>query len=153
MSNRKPAGAPASASATNPAPPTDGLDEHILARYEILQKCGKGAYGHVFKAVDRTTNQVVALKKSFDAFRGSTDAQVRLRGGGKEGRGGALRAAPPFTHTLLPPSERTARSPTCPGCRVSGTMKTLSPCTRCCHPQTSGICTSCLSLWSPTCTT
>jgi mitogen-activated protein kinase 15 len=34
------------------------------------------AYGIVWKAVDRKTNEVVALKKIFDAFRNETDAQV-----------------------------------------------------------------------------
>lgn len=35
------------------------------------------AYGIVWKAVDRRTGQVVAIKKIFDAFRDKTDAQVR----------------------------------------------------------------------------
>jgi mitogen-activated protein kinase 15 len=34
------------------------------------------AYGIVWKAIDRKTNEVVALKKIFDAFRNQTDAQV-----------------------------------------------------------------------------
>jgi mitogen-activated protein kinase 15 len=37
------------------------------------------AYGIVWKAVDKKTNDVVALKKIFDAFRNETDAQVRKR--------------------------------------------------------------------------
>lgn len=36
------------------------------------------AYGIVWKAVDKKTNDVVALKKIFDAFRNETDAQVKL---------------------------------------------------------------------------
>ncbi len=35
------------------------------------------AYGIVWKAVDRKSNEVVALKKIFDAFRNETDAQVK----------------------------------------------------------------------------
>lgn len=35
------------------------------------------AYGIVWKAVDKKTNEVVALKKIFDAFRNETDAQVK----------------------------------------------------------------------------
>ena len=34
------------------------------------------AYGIVWKAIDRRTKEVVALKKIFDAFRNQTDAQV-----------------------------------------------------------------------------
>ena len=35
------------------------------------------AYGIVWKAIDRKTTEVIALKKIFDAFRNETDAQVR----------------------------------------------------------------------------
>lgn len=35
------------------------------------------AYGIVWKAVDRKTGEIVAVKKIFDAFRNRTDAQVR----------------------------------------------------------------------------
>lgn len=38
------------------------------------------AYGIVWKAVDRTTGETVAVKKIFDAFRNRTDAQVCLYG-------------------------------------------------------------------------
>lgn len=34
------------------------------------------AYGIVWRAVDRRTGEVVAIKKIFDAFRNKTDAQV-----------------------------------------------------------------------------
>lgn len=34
------------------------------------------AYGIVWKAVDRRTGEVVAIKKIFDAFKDKTDAQV-----------------------------------------------------------------------------
>ncbi|KAK2195756.1 bifunctional Protein kinase domain/Mitogen-activated protein (MAP) kinase [Babesia duncani] len=57
----------------------DHIDDHILKRFRILQKLGKGAYGIVWKAVDRNTEEVVALKKIFDAFRNSTDAQRTYR--------------------------------------------------------------------------
>lgn len=52
-----------------------------------------GAYGIVWKAVEKRSHNVVALKKCFDAFRNSTDAQrtcgeQRLsEGGGVEGGG------------------------------------------------------------------
>ena len=38
------------------------------------KKIGKGAYGIVWKAVERKTKQVVAVKKVFDAFHNDTDA-------------------------------------------------------------------------------
>jgi len=37
------------------------------------------AYGIVWKAVDKTSGEVVALKKIFDAFRNQTDAQRTYR--------------------------------------------------------------------------
>lgn len=37
------------------------------------------AYGIVWKAVDRRSGQVVALKKCFDAFRNATDSQRTFR--------------------------------------------------------------------------
>ena len=80
------------------------IDKHILKKYEVQQKLGKGvsgtpwcslktgsacfllfrspnvvrlqAYGVVWKAIDRKTREVVALKKIFDAFQNATDAQV-----------------------------------------------------------------------------
>jgi mitogen-activated protein kinase 15 len=53
-----------------------GVDTHILRYYEIQKRLGKGAYGIVWKAVDKRSKEVVALKKIFDAFRNQTDAQV-----------------------------------------------------------------------------
>ncbi len=35
------------------------------------------AYGIVWKAIDKKTHKTIALKKIFDAFQNSTDAQVR----------------------------------------------------------------------------
>ena len=58
---------------------SEEVEQHILERYEVLQKLGKGAYGIVWKAMDKKYKQVVALKKVFDAFRNSTDAQRTYR--------------------------------------------------------------------------
>uniref|UniRef100_A0A7S0VD35 Mitogen-activated protein kinase n=1 Tax=Polytomella parva TaxID=51329 RepID=A0A7S0VD35_9CHLO len=55
------------------------IDKHILKKYDIQQKLGKGAYGVVWKAIDKKTKEVVALKKIFDAFQNATDAQRTFR--------------------------------------------------------------------------
>ncbi|CAH8535520.1 unnamed protein product [Schistosoma turkestanicum] len=55
------------------------LEPHILKRFEIEKRIGKGAYGIVWKAINRKTKEVVALKKNFDAFRNQTDAQRTFR--------------------------------------------------------------------------
>jgi len=58
---------------------SDEVDKPVLRRYEVAQKLGKGAYGIVWKAVDKKTKDVVALKKIFDAFQNATDAQRTYR--------------------------------------------------------------------------
>eukprot|EP00928_Gymnodinium_smaydae_P082075 TRINITY_DN654_c0_g2_i1.p1 TRINITY_DN654_c0_g2~~TRINITY_DN654_c0_g2_i1.p1 ORF type:complete len:510 (+),score=129.97 TRINITY_DN654_c0_g2_i1:127-1656(+) len=55
------------------------IDRHVLRKYEIVQKLGRGAYGIVWKAMDKKTREVVALKKCFDAFQNATDAQRTFR--------------------------------------------------------------------------
>jgi mitogen-activated protein kinase 15 len=34
---------------------SEEIEQHILRKFEIIQKLGKGAYGIVWKAVDRKT--------------------------------------------------------------------------------------------------
>ncbi|EGG16442.1 extracellular response kinase [Cavenderia fasciculata] len=58
---------------------SEDIDKHVLRKYEVLQKLGKGAYGIVWKAIDKKTKDVVALKKIFDAFQNATDAQRTFR--------------------------------------------------------------------------
>ena len=98
---------------------SEEIDAHVLRKYEVGQRVGKGvsgetreaaaeaamtsvsgvarspldaalihhpltvprvqAYGIVWKAVDRATRKTVALKKIFDAFQNSTDAQRTFR--------------------------------------------------------------------------
>mmetsp|Transcript_5544 Transcript_5544/g.4739 ORF Transcript_5544/g.4739 Transcript_5544/m.4739 type:complete len:123 (-) Transcript_5544:752-1120(-) len=58
---------------------SEEIEAHVLKKYEILQKLGKGAYGIVWKAIDRKTREIVALKKNFDAFQNATDAQRTFR--------------------------------------------------------------------------
>lgn len=55
------------------------IDEHILKRFEVKKRLGKGAYGIVWKATDKKTKDIVAIKKIFDAFRNQTDAQRTFR--------------------------------------------------------------------------
>jgi len=58
---------------------SEDIDNHVLRKYEITQKIGRGAYGIVWKAVDKRTRETVALKKIFDAFQNATDAQRTFR--------------------------------------------------------------------------
>ncbi|KAI6214683.1 Mitogen-activated protein kinase [Aphelenchoides besseyi] len=58
---------------------TDDVESHIREKFELHKRLGKGAYGIVWKATDRRTQDIVALKKIFDAFRNQTDAQRTFR--------------------------------------------------------------------------
>lgn len=58
---------------------SEEIESHIHRKYEVQQKLGKGAYGIVWKAIDKKTRDVVAIKKSFDAFQNATDAQRTFR--------------------------------------------------------------------------
>lgn len=58
---------------------SEEVEPHVLERFEIIQKLGKGAYGVVWKARNKKTGQMVALKKVYDAFQNSTDAQRTYR--------------------------------------------------------------------------
>lgn len=51
------------------------IEPHLLSRFKLIKKLGSGAYGHVFRVQDRQDNKIKALKKNFDAFTNSTDAQ------------------------------------------------------------------------------
>jgi mitogen-activated protein kinase 15 len=57
----------------------DEVEQHVLDKYELIQKLGKGAYGIVWKAIDKKSKAVIALKKVFDAFHNATDAQRTYR--------------------------------------------------------------------------
>jgi len=58
---------------------SEDIDNHVLRKYEVGQRVGRGAYGIVWKAIDKKTGKTVALKKIFDAFQNSTDAQRTFR--------------------------------------------------------------------------
>lgn len=57
----------------------EGLDRYLLRRFDVLKLVGKGAYGIVWRVVEKETGRVMALKKCFDAFQNSTDAQRTFR--------------------------------------------------------------------------
>ena len=58
---------------------SEEIEKHVLDKYEILQKMGRGAYGIVWKSKEKSTGRIVALKKVFDAFQNATDAQRTYR--------------------------------------------------------------------------
>ena len=51
----------------------------MLEFYEPKKLLGSGAYGHVWKVTNKNDNKTYALKKIFDAFQHSTDAQRTYR--------------------------------------------------------------------------
>ena len=55
------------------------IEPHILKLYKVDKHLGSGAYGHVWKIHDRDSGEMLALKKIFDAFQNSTDAQRTYR--------------------------------------------------------------------------
>ena len=55
------------------------LDKNVGRKYQVNSKLGKGAYGIVWKATKLASKETVALKKIFDAFQNSTDAQRTWR--------------------------------------------------------------------------
>uniref|UniRef100_UPI00358DFC45 extracellular signal-regulated kinase 2-like isoform X2 n=1 Tax=Myxine glutinosa TaxID=7769 RepID=UPI00358DFC45 len=58
---------------------TSKVDPEILRLYTIRRRIGKGVHCAVWKAVDRWTGDVVAIKKIYNAFRNLTDAQRTFR--------------------------------------------------------------------------
>ncbi len=58
---------------------SEEVESHILKKFTLTKKVGSGAYGHVWKVLDRKSGQTMALKKIFDAFQHSTDAQRTYR--------------------------------------------------------------------------
>jgi len=57
----------------------DNVEPDIIRRFLLHKKIGKGAYGVVYKATDKKTKELVALKKLYGAFRDNTDAQRTFR--------------------------------------------------------------------------
>ena len=57
----------------------DKVEGHIKKRFIFQKKVGQGAYGVVFKVIDKKTNEQVALKKLFGAFQDEVDSQRTFR--------------------------------------------------------------------------
>ena len=57
------------------------MDQEVIVdeRYEVTNLIGCGAYGFVYSAFDKQTNQEVAIKKIHMAFDGVIDAKRILR--------------------------------------------------------------------------
>ncbi|CAK61725.1 unnamed protein product (macronuclear) [Paramecium tetraurelia] len=55
------------------------IESHILQQYEIQKVLGEGSYGKVWKAIDRSNNNIQAIKKIKGAFRNSVDAKRTVR--------------------------------------------------------------------------
>ena len=64
---------------TSPRPKPLRRPQHVLRKYDIQQKLGKGAYAVVFKGIDKKSKNVVAMKKIFDAFQNAPAAQRPFR--------------------------------------------------------------------------
>ena len=52
---------------------------NIEAKYEMIQKMGRGNYGTVWKAIDKRNRERVAIKKINNAFANKIDAIRTLR--------------------------------------------------------------------------
>lgn len=57
----------------------DTIDSKLLKSFEIIKKVGQGAYGQVWKAKNKKTGSMCALKKIYDAFKSPTEAQKTYR--------------------------------------------------------------------------
>ena len=55
------------------------IDEHVLRYYQPRKLLGSGAYGHVWRVLEKRTHRQYALKKIFDAFQNASDAQRTYR--------------------------------------------------------------------------
>lgn len=60
-------------------PYSESVEKHVLTRYELCQRLGKGAFGIVWKVIEKNSRKVLALKKCYDAFRSSEDGQATYR--------------------------------------------------------------------------
>ena len=57
----------------------DYIEPKMIIKYELMQMIGKGAYGVVWKAIEKKNREVVAIKKIYDAFSNKIDAKRTFR--------------------------------------------------------------------------
>lgn len=57
----------------------DGFDSGLRKLFDIQRCVGKGAYGIVWKVTEKESGRTMAVKRCFDAFVNSTDAQRTFR--------------------------------------------------------------------------
>lgn len=57
---------------------SEEIEKHILHKYEIIQKLGKGAYGVVWKARERKSQKIIAIKKVSFSLRYLTPSTTLL---------------------------------------------------------------------------
>lgn len=50
-----------------------------MNNFRIQNLVGSGAYGHVWRAIDKKSGRHVAIKKIFDAFHNEIDSQRTYR--------------------------------------------------------------------------
>ena len=58
---------------------TEVFPAQLLQKYSIEQLIGEGSYGKVWRAVEKRTGRIVAVKGYFDLFRDCIDAKRVLR--------------------------------------------------------------------------
>jgi mitogen-activated protein kinase 15 len=58
---------------------SESIEDAVVTRYSFQKRLGKGSYGIVWKAMDRGTNEILAVKKCFDCFQNKTDSQRIFR--------------------------------------------------------------------------
>jgi len=57
----------------------EDFDDKVSERFEVLDKIGKGTFGTVYKALDKTTNTIVAIKKTFDVLNSKAESERLFR--------------------------------------------------------------------------
>ena len=58
---------------------SEEVDARIHQTYRLVKRLGRGSYGIVWRAEDKATGEVVAIKKCFDCFQNGTDSQRTFR--------------------------------------------------------------------------
>jgi mitogen-activated protein kinase 15 len=57
----------------------EDFDDKVSERFEVLDKIGKGTFGTVYKALDKSTNTIVAIKRTFDVLNSKAESERLLR--------------------------------------------------------------------------